>query len=171
MGRGPAQPIKVREDGPRPGPAHHFFRGWASARPAPSNLQRMGRGPARPINFSDNGSRPGPTHHFFNFSRSGPSKSLGLARHIFKFSARPGPDKRRMTSTVCFHPAPDKGRYCRRIFCPKVQHVPDMFSCFYMFCCFSCFFRFCFPKRGHICVPELRPLLNFMISFFCNMYA
>ena len=67
----------------------------AAARPDPSNFERMGRGPARsikfqrmgrcptqPITFSTCTVGPGPAHHIF--------KSLG--------PARPGPDKRPMTS-------------------------------------------------------------------------
>ena len=75
MGRGPARPIKISEDGPRPGPAHHIF-----------NLSRPG--PARPINFSKVSARPGPGHHIF--------KSLD--------TVRPGPDKRPMTSPEIFGP-------------------------------------------------------------------
>ena len=82
MDGGPVRPIKFREVGPRPGPAHHNFRGWAAARPGPSKFQRIGRGPARPIIFSKVSAGPGPAHHIF--------KSLG--------PARPGPDKRPMTS-------------------------------------------------------------------------
>ena len=48
--RGPARPVKFSEDGPRPGPAHQFFRGWAAARPSPSHFQRFT-------------ARPGPAHH------------------------------------------------------------------------------------------------------------
>ena len=46
MGRGPARPTKFREDGPRPGPAHQILRGWAAARPGPSNFQKSRPGPA-----------------------------------------------------------------------------------------------------------------------------
>ena len=59
MGRGPAWPVKFSENWPRPGPAHHIFRGWAAARPSPSHFQQI---PAR----------PGPAHQVF--------KSLGPAR-------------------------------------------------------------------------------------------
>ena len=38
MGRGPAWLIQFREDGPRLGPAHQFFRGWAADRPSPSHF-------------------------------------------------------------------------------------------------------------------------------------
>ena len=41
----------------------------------------MGRGPARPVSFSSHGPRPGPAHHNFPFG-----------------TARPGPDRRPMTS-------------------------------------------------------------------------
>ena len=34
------------------GQARQIFRGWAAARPGPSNFQRMGRGPAQLITFS-----------------------------------------------------------------------------------------------------------------------
>ena len=75
MGRGLARPIKFQLGGPRPGPARRIFRGWAAARPGPSNFQRMGRGPAQPITFSKIhgparpiifpkvSARPGPAHH------------------------------------------------------------------------------------------------------------
>ena len=44
MGRGPARPIKIAEDRPRPGPAHHIFK---NSRPGPA-LFFFGLGPARP---------------------------------------------------------------------------------------------------------------------------
>ena len=70
MGRGPARPIKIAEDGPRPGPAHHTFK-----------LSRPG--PARPIKFSKVSARPGPAHHIF--------KRLGPVRPgPSQFSDRPG---------------------------------------------------------------------------------
>ena len=50
MGRGPARAVKFSEDGPRPGPAHQIFRGWATARPSPSHFQKFT-------------ARPGPAHH------------------------------------------------------------------------------------------------------------
>ena len=66
----------------------------------------MGRGPARPINFSwdgpwpgpahqisEDGPRLGPAHYIFDFSRPGPSQFLDRPG-----PARPGPDKRPMTS-------------------------------------------------------------------------
>ena len=71
MGRGPARPIKFREDAPRPGPAYQSFRGWASARPGPSKFQRVGRGSTQPIAFSN---FHGPAHHIFNKSRPGPAR-------------------------------------------------------------------------------------------------
>ena len=76
MGHGPARPIKFREDGPRPGPAHHICRRWAAARPDPSKFQWTGRDPTQPINVSFFTARPGPAHQFF--------KSLGPVHHIFK---------------------------------------------------------------------------------------
>ena len=96
LGRpGPASPARPiiflydGPDGPRPGPAHQILiggprpgpvrqiseRGWAAARPRPSNFWRMGRGPtqpitfkkihgrARPIIFSNVSARPDPAHH------------------------------------------------------------------------------------------------------------
>ena len=99
MGRGPARPIKFREDGPRPGPAHQNFRGWAAARPSPSDFQistaRPGLahqifrslGPARPITFPNVSVRPGQARRNFQI---GP--------------ARPGPDKRPMTSPETIPP-------------------------------------------------------------------
>ena len=95
LGRpGPASPARPiiflydGPDGPRPGPAHQILiggplpgpvrqiseRGWAAARPRPSNFWRMGRGPtqpitfkkihgrARPIIFSNVSARPGLAH-------------------------------------------------------------------------------------------------------------
>ena len=61
----------------RPGPARPviFSRGWAAARPSPSNLQSMESAPAQPITFSKFhglapliifskvSARPGPAHH------------------------------------------------------------------------------------------------------------
>ena len=101
-GPGGAAHIERTSHGPRPGPAHQFSRGWAAARPGPSNFQRVGRGPTQPITFSNfhGPARPGPS----NFQKSRP----GPAHHIFKSfgSARPGPDKRPMTSpVVVFLPA------------------------------------------------------------------
>ena len=112
MSCGPAQPIKFREDGPRPGPAnqisedgprpgpaHQNFRGWAAARPSPSDFQistaRPGLahqifrslGPARPITFPNVSVRPGQARRNFQI---GP--------------ARPGPDKRPMTSPETIPP-------------------------------------------------------------------
>ena len=130
MGSGPGRPVKPHgpphgpggaahveptSHGPRPGPAYQISRGWAAARPGPSNFQRMGRGPAQPIKFQRMGRGPTQPITFSNFhgpARPGPSnfqKSRpGPAHHIFKSfgSARPGPDKRPMTSpVVVFLPA------------------------------------------------------------------
>ena len=88
MGRGPAQPIKILEDGPRPGPGHQKFRGWVAARPSPSHFQifKARPGPAHPI-FID----LGPAHHIF--------KSLGPARPgPSQLSDRPGPARPRQTA-------------------------------------------------------------------------
>ena len=122
MGHGPDRPAKTRgpphgqggvahieptSRGPRPGPAHQIFRGWAAARPGPSQFQRIGRGPTQPITFASfyGSARPGPIIFFKRLgpARPGPSrtpKSLpGPARHNFRIGpARPGPDKRPMTS-------------------------------------------------------------------------
>ena len=57
VGRGPARPVEFSEDGPRPGPAHQIFRGWAAARPSPSHSQKFTARPGR--SFSPK-SRPGP---------------------------------------------------------------------------------------------------------------
>ena len=59
MGRGPARPIKIPEDGPRPDPADHVFK---FSRP----------GPARSIKFSKVSARPGPSH--FETFRPGPAR-------------------------------------------------------------------------------------------------
>ena len=65
MGHGPAMPIKFRDGGPRPGPAHETSWMLGAA-------------------------RPGPTHHIFKFSRPGPARPS----HIKKMSsARPGPSQ------------------------------------------------------------------------------
>ena len=52
VGRGPARPIKISEDGPRPGPAHQ------------SHFQKIT-------------ARRGPAHHFFNsLARPGPARHM-----------------------------------------------------------------------------------------------
>ena len=103
MGSGPGRPVKTHgprhgpggaaltepaSNGPRPGPAHQISRGWAAARPMPRpdpaiTFSRV-HGPARlgPLKFQK--SRPGPSQ--FQQLRPGP--------------ARPGPDKRPVTSQV-----------------------------------------------------------------------
>ena len=55
-------------DGPRLGPAHHIFRGWAAARPGPSNS-----------NFS----RPGPVHDILYFS--GPAWPMTFAARSMRY--------------------------------------------------------------------------------------
>ena len=65
VGRGLARPVKFSEDGPRPGPDHQIFRGWAAVGPSPSHLKKFT-------------AWPGPAHHFF--------KRLGPAHHT---AARP----------------------------------------------------------------------------------
>ena len=99
MGRGPPQPIKFSDDGPRPGPVHHISIRWAVARPDPSNFQNSRPGPARPTNFQNSRPgparpieysklsarpRPGPSH--FHFFRLGPARPITFS----KISARPG---------------------------------------------------------------------------------
>ena len=59
MGRGPARPIKFREDGPRTGPAHQNLNSLGPARPSPSHFQKSPPGPAR-HNFQIGPARPGP---------------------------------------------------------------------------------------------------------------
>ena len=44
--------VKFSEDEPRLSPAQQVFRGWAAARPSPSQFQKFM-------------ARPGPSHHFF----------------------------------------------------------------------------------------------------------
>ena len=73
MGRGPARPIQISEDGPRPGPVHDIFK---FSRP----------GPARSITFSEVSAWPGPARHNFQI-----------------VPTRPGPDKRPMTSPDKYH--------------------------------------------------------------------
>ena len=101
MCNGPARPVKTRgplhgpggeahieptSHGPRPGPAHHFFRGWGAARPSPPRFQFLT-------------ARPGLAHLIFQtLVPARPIKSLkflarpGLAPHIKKNlgSAPPG---------------------------------------------------------------------------------
>ena len=60
VGRGPARPIKFSEA--RPARPVNFFRGWAAARPGPSNSKLYRPGPARPINYSNLSAPPGPAH-------------------------------------------------------------------------------------------------------------
>ena len=81
MGRGPAWPIKFREDGPQPGPAHQNFRGSAAARPSQSRFKFFKGRPDRSI-FQT--SRPGPSE--LKKSRPSPGRPVTLFR-----SARPGP--------------------------------------------------------------------------------
>ena len=76
MGHGPARPIKFREDGPRPGPAHHICRRWAAARPDPSKFQGMGRGPTQSITFSNFGGPARPVT-IFRSTRRGPAHTNG----------------------------------------------------------------------------------------------
>ena len=59
MSRGPARPIKFREDGPRTGPAHQNLNSLGPARPSPSHFQKSPPGPAR-HNFQIGPARPGP---------------------------------------------------------------------------------------------------------------
>ena len=95
---GPARPIIFSEDGPRPSLVHQNFRGWAAARPSPSHFQIFT-------------ARPGPDHQLFKSlgpAQLGPSQFQkcppGPARPITIFrSARPGPDKRPMTSLDIFY--------------------------------------------------------------------
>ena len=98
LGRGPARPIKLSEDGPRPGPGHQNFIGWAAARPRPSHFQTFTArsGPARPgpahqIFKSLGPARPGTSH--FQMSRPGPARSVTFFR-----SAWPGPARPRITA-------------------------------------------------------------------------
>ena len=96
MGRGPARPIKFREDGPRPGLAHLNFRGWAAPRPSPSHFHFF-HDAARPINFSKVSarpiafleSRPGPARPDLSYFQIGP--------------AWPGPNKRLIKSPEKFN--------------------------------------------------------------------
>ena len=76
MGRGPARPIKFRDDGPQPGPAHPF-----------RSFQTMGGGPAHRISGCWAVARPGPSHHRSFTARP------GLVHHFPKIldAARPGP--------------------------------------------------------------------------------
>ena len=59
-----ARPVKLSEDGPRPGPAHQIFRGWAADRPGPAHhmFKNSQPGPAQFIIFSKASARPGPSH-------------------------------------------------------------------------------------------------------------
>ena len=58
MGRGPARPMKLRDDGPWPGPAHPF-----------KSFQTMGGGPAH----QDAGPRPGPARPIASSTFHGPA--------------------------------------------------------------------------------------------------
>ena len=71
VGHGPARPVKLSEDRPRPGPVHQIFRGWAATRRSPSHFQKLT-------------ARLGPAHHFFRTSL-GPARP-GLVHHM---AARP----------------------------------------------------------------------------------
>ena len=134
MGSGPGRPVKTlgpphgpdgavhiepTSHGPRPGRAHQISRGWATARPGPSNFERIGRGPARPVKIQRMGrgptqpitfsifhgpAWPGPS--IFQKSRPHPARRItyskvsalpGPARHNFLIGqARQGPEKRPM---------------------------------------------------------------------------
>ena len=100
MGSGPGRPVRTHRPphgpggaahieptyhGPRLGPVHQFFRGWAAARPGPSKFQRTGLGPAQSMTFSSfhGPARPGPSH--FQKSRPGPARPVTIFR-----SSRPG---------------------------------------------------------------------------------
>ena len=110
MGHDPAHPIKFREDGARPDPAHQFFRGWAAVRPGPSIFRRMGcdptqpitfsifHGPARPTIFLKVSARPGPAHHIFEML--GPARPASTAH-----------DKLWMTISILFANACSVGDY------------------------------------------------------------
>ena len=141
MGRGPVRPINFREDGPRPCPAHQFFRGRVAARPGPSKFQRMGRGPAQTITISifHGPARPGPS--IFQKSRPGPARPItfskvsarpGPARHNFQIGpAWPGPDKRPMTSRALnkyFKTDEKKWHYCDGCPAQFCELRPDFFT-------------------------------------------
>ena len=112
----------------RAGPSKHMGRlmgraerpyrahiSWAAARPGPSNFERMGRGPTQPITFLifHGPARPGPP--IFSKISTRPARPIifskvlarpGRARHNFQIGpARPGPDKRPMTSPEFFPPS------------------------------------------------------------------
>ena len=77
MGSGPNRPVKTHG----PGGAAHVESPSHGPRPGPSIFQRMGRGSTQPITFPNVLARPGPANHNFQIA-----------------PARPGPDKRPMTS-------------------------------------------------------------------------
>ena len=83
MGRGRARPIKFRNDVPRPGSTHQFFRRCTVIRPGPSNFWMLGRDQARSITFSS----------FHGPARPGPKISISRAITLSKYSARPGPSQ------------------------------------------------------------------------------
>ena len=85
---GPAlvgRPITFSCSGPRPGPAHQIFIGWATARPGSSFFfqDRPLPGPARQI--LEAGPRPGPARQFFQRMGCGPARPIESKLH------RPGP--------------------------------------------------------------------------------
>ena len=111
MDRGPARPINFSEDGSQHDPAHQNFRGWAAARPKPSQFQFF---TARPITFSKVSARPGPARHNFQI---GP--------------AWPGPDKRPMTSRALnkyFKTDEKKWHYCDGCPAQFCELRPDFFT-------------------------------------------
>ena len=101
MGRGLARPLKFGEDGPRIGPAHQRFRGWAAARSGPLKYQTMGRrpaqliissychGPAQPGPSVFQKSQPGPASHNFQIGpaqANGPRQALVILS-LFRYLA------------------------------------------------------------------------------------
>ena len=106
MGSGPGRPVKTHgaphgpggdahkeptSHGPRPGPTHQISRGWAAARPGSSNFQEDGPRPG-PSKLQRMGRSP--SHFQFFTARPGLTRPIKSS----KVSARPGPDKRPMTS-------------------------------------------------------------------------
>ena len=112
QGQGGTAPIEPTSHGPRPGPVYPISIRRAVARSGPSTFQGTGRGRARHIKRPEDGPPPDPAHRIFNFSRPGPAPFIKCskgsarsnpARHNFQIGlARPGPDKRPMTSPGFF---------------------------------------------------------------------
>ena len=89
MGRGPARPMEVLEDGPWPGLANQFFGGRAAARPDPSIVSedRLRPCPAHRILNQIGPARPGPS--ILQICRPSPTNGIRSEAHETRVSNGP----------------------------------------------------------------------------------